>query len=250
LPGGKAKLRGASKGQRAKGKAPSFPALALVVSGGHTDMVVLSSHGNIKWLGGTRDDAAGEAFDKAARLLGFDYPGGPILAQTADEFIAKNPNKKLALFPRPMLANSNLDFSFSGLKTAVLHKVASVAGSEIGFADYEKIAKNKAVQSQAPLLAAETQEAIVDVLVAKTLRAAKEHEVKSLIVGGGVSANKRLRERFVGAIASEGLAFSFHVPEPKYSTDNAEMIAAFASLNFNPMPWEEIAANPELNITG
>lgn len=230
-------------------KTPSFPALALVVSGGHTDMVLVVGHGKLKWLGGTRDDAAGEAFDKTARLLGIAYPGGPNLAHAADSFRAASPKKELALFPRPMIKDNNFDFSFSGLKTAVLNHISKLASdSNLHLSDYKVIAQNKSVTKKIPELAAEIQEAIVDVLVAKTIKAAQKHNVKSIIVGGGVSANGRLKEKFAQEIA--GLNFSFHVPQPKLATDNAEMIAAFAALNFKPKDWEEIDANPQLNITG
>jgi len=215
------------------GKIPSFPALALVVSGGHTDLVLISDHGKIEWIGGTRDDAAGEAFDKTARLLGLPYPGGPQISALAEKFRAKNPNHIYELFPRPMIREKNFDFSFSGLKTAVIKEVAKTVG---------QIPKEQ--------LAAEVQEAITDVLVEKTLLAVVKFRPQSLLLAGGVAANLRLREKFESEIKSRGIKIDFFVPPPKLCTDNAAYIAAFAFFNSNPTIWEKIQSNPELTIAG
>lgn len=214
-----------------EGKKPKFPSLALVVSGGHTDLVLMQSHGKLVWIGGTRDDAAGEAFDKTARLLSLPYPGGPAISKEASTFLKKNPNKKLTLFPRPLSKKENFDWSFSGLKTAVLNEVSS-----------KKIKKE--------LLSAEIQEAIVDILVEKTLNAAYQFKPSSLILSGGVAANQRLREKFKDGIAKRKLKIEFFVPPPELCTDNATYIAAFSYFNYHPISWQEIKAIPELTIVG
>lgn len=214
-------------------KVPSFPALALVVSGGHTDLVLLQDHGKIEWLGGTRDDASGEAFDKTARLLGLPYPGGPQISLLAEKFRAKNPNHLYDLFPRPMLKEKNFDFSFSGLKTAVIKEVFQTG-----------------TQTPKEQLAAEVQEAITDVLVEKTLLAAIKFRPKSLLLAGGVAANLRLREKFESEIKTRGIKINFFVPPPKLCTDNAAYIAAFAFFNPKSIEWKEIQSNPELTIGG
>ncbi|MBI2405914.1 tRNA (adenosine(37)-N6)-threonylcarbamoyltransferase complex transferase subunit TsaD [Candidatus Microgenomates bacterium] len=215
---------------------PQFPALALVVSGGHTDLVLMRGHSDMKWIGGTRDDAAGEAFDKTARLLGLPYPGGPaIAAAAAAKFEARNPKFELKLFPRPMIDEENFDWSFSGLKTAV--------GRE-----FQK--RKKITEEDKKQFAAEIQEAIVDVLVTKTIRAAKKFKPKSLLLGGGVAANQRLREEFKLKIENLKLKINLHVPQPLLCTDNASYIAAVAYYNYKPVPWRKITAKPDLTIMG
>jgi len=208
---------------------PKFPALALVVSGGHTDLVLMKEHGKLNWIGGTRDDAAGEAFDKTARLLGLSYPGGPAIAAEAARYRKQNSDDKLKMFPRPMIEKDNFDWSFSGLKTAVARQISS---------NEEQISKEK--------LAAEIQEAIVDVLVKKSLRAVNKFKPKSFLLAGGVAANKRLRERFQLEIRN----IDFCVPSPKLCTDNAAYIACFAHYNHSPVPWPKVTVNPQLTITG
>jgi N6-L-threonylcarbamoyladenine synthase len=212
------------------GPEPKFPALALVVSGGHTDLVFIENHGDITWIGGTRDDAAGEAFDKCARLLGLPYPGGPAISKEAAKYRARK-NQVLNLFPRPIIDEVNFDWSFSGLKTAVA-KVAT--GRSLGI----------------PALAAEAQEAIVDVLVEKTLRATEEFMPKSLLLAGGVAANRRLREKFESEIEKRKLKIEFRVPPPALCTDNAAYIASFAFYNPKPSLWKEVTSRPELTIAG
>lgn len=213
---------------------PEFPALALVVSGGHTDLVIVKNHGNIRWLGGTRDDAAGETFDKCARILGLPYPGGPSISEAANKYLSENEqHEALDLFPRPMIKSDDYDFSFSGLKTSAINyvrKEGSVVNTE--------------------RLAAEIQEAICEVLVEKTLRAFKVYKPKSLILAGGVSANKRLKKMFARRIKDELLQDIFHVPQQSYSTDNAAMVAACAYYNFHPIDPFKITAVPQLTITG
>ena len=213
---------------------PQFPALGLVVSGGHTDLVLMKNHGKLEWIGGTRDDAAGEAFDKTARLLGLPYPGGPAIAQAAEHLKQKVKDEKLSLFPRPMIKEDNFDFSFSGLKTAVL-----------------KETKNKKFEvKDKERLAAEIQEAIVDVLVNKSIRAIKKYRVKSFLLAGGVAANNRLKEKLARLISAENVPVRLHVPRASYCTDNAIFIATAACFNFNKIDWKKIAASPELTIMG
>jgi N6-L-threonylcarbamoyladenine synthase len=207
---------------------PSFPALALVVSGGHTDVVLMKDHGVFEWVGGTRDDAAGEAFDKTARLLELPYPGGPSISKEADKYLKDN-SESLNLFPRPMIDEENYDWSFSGLKTAVQNEI-----KENG---KENVSK----------LAAEIQESIADVLVSKTIKAAKKYQPKSLLLAGGVAANGRLTQKFKEKIDFD---IDLRVPSPELCTDNATYIAAHAFFNQKEVPWQEINANPNLEITG
>ena len=183
-----------------------LPAVALLVSGGHTELVLMKEWGHYAMLGATRDDAAGEAFDKSARLMGLPYPGGPQISRLAK--IARDANQARTYeLPRPMLKDISLDFSFSGLKTAV-KKIVDAWGH--GTDDMKNA------------LAREAEEAIVDVLLAKTKRAAEENDARTIIVGGGVSANDHLRKRF-----SEEFHDHVHVlfPTPEFATDNAVMIA-------------------------
>jgi len=214
-----------------KKKTPKFPAIGLVVSGGHTDLVLMKNHGEIKWLGGTRDDAAGECFDKCARLLGLGYPGGPSIALAAKNF-QKGKTKNKFKLPQPMLHEDNFDFSFSGLKTAVLNEVKKLK---------EKKQFNNLNINQ---LANEIQEAITDVLVRKTRKATEKYEVNSLLLAGGVTANSRLREKFKSSILNSQL----FIPNPSLCTDNATFIAACAFFNYQPVPWPKIQANSSLEI--
>jgi N6-L-threonylcarbamoyladenine synthase len=176
-----------------------FPAIALIVSGGHTVLLKLDSFSKWKRLGETRDDAAGEAFDKVARLLGLQYPGGPEV-----ERLARSGNPSAIAFPRPMLAEKNYDFSFSGLKTSVLYYIR----------DHAKFSKKD--------VAASFQEAALDVLVKKTIRAARESGARSVMLSGGVAANKALRTRLAREAKKIGCAFL--VPDFKYNLDNGAMI--------------------------
>ena len=245
---------------------PKFPALVLVVSGGHTDLVLLKNHGKITYIGGTRDDAAGEAFDKTARLLGLPYPGGPNLSKLAQDFLDKNPKTKLDLFPRPMtksqgslmLTEDNFDWSFSGLKTAVLKTVSGLVenGSNLKLADYEIISNSPQVQNQKTKIAAEVQEAIVDSLVIKSLKAIDKYKPQSFLLAGGVAANSRLREKLRSGMVHQSMHHSgqlahnlLHIPDIKLCTDNAAYIGACAHFNYKPVSWQKINANPELTIT-
>jgi len=200
---------------------PKFPAIALIASGGHTDLVQIKGHGNIEWIGGTRDDAAGECFDKTARIIGLPYPGGPAISKKAEKVNKSNLNK----YPRPLINKKNYEFSFSGLKTSVLRSVEN-----------KKLTK-KEVQKES----AEIQEAIVDCLVHKTLKAAMKYKPKSIIISGGVAANSRLREK----IKSDTKVF---IPKPKFCTDNAAMIASAAYYNPKKTLWNKVSANPQLSL--
>jgi N6-L-threonylcarbamoyladenine synthase len=211
---------------------PEFSAISLVVSGGHTDLIKMESHSKITWLGSTRDDAAGEAFDKTARILGLGYPGGPAIGKNAQEYFDSSPTYNLDLFPRPIGKENNYDWSFSGLKTSVLRYTQA-------HPDFEK---------ELPFLAANIQEAIVDVLVSKTLKALDAFKPKSLILAGGVSANFRLKEKFIQEIKNLNLKVKFFAPLPALSTDNAAAIASWAYFNQNYKKPFEISVNPELTI--
>jgi N6-L-threonylcarbamoyladenine synthase len=189
-------------------RAPKFPCLALVVSGGHTELVWMEKRGMFKAVGQTLDDAAGEAFDKVGRLLGLPYPGGPEISR-----IAKNGDPHRFKFPRALLApKTNLDFSFSGLKTSVLYHIG------------ERECPPQEVRD----IAASFQEAVVAALVEKTARAVVALRPRSVVLCGGVAANETLRTRLEERVKHEGA--EFFVPDFSYCTDNAAMIGAAALL--------------------
>jgi N6-L-threonylcarbamoyladenine synthase len=203
-----------------------FPAIALVVSGGHTDLVLMKNHQDIKWLGGTRDDAAGEAFDKTGRLLNLTYPAGAQI-----EKLAARDEKDLYHFPRPLIDSDDYDFSFSGLKTAVLREVQK-----------DEQLNDKRISN----ICYSLQEAVFAVLIKKTLLAVDEFGAKSILLGGGVTANQTLRKRFESEVKSQKLEVGFFVPGKKLCTDNAAMIAAAAFFNNEKVEWQKVSANPEL----
>jgi len=191
---------------------PNFPVICLIVSGGHSDLVLMKGHGDYVVLGRTRDDAAGEAFDKAARILGLGYPGGPAIQEAS-----KNGTASLSL-PRAWLKDSN-DFSFSGVKTALLRLV-----------EEEKVLLSANQDSQLPTqsdAAASFQEAVIDVLATKTVATAKEYRVKQILLAGGVASNKLLRQNLM-----ENSPVPVLIPEPVLCTDNAAMIAACGYYRF------------------
>ena len=185
-------------------KSVRFPAICLVVSGGHTQLILMRGVGKYKLIGQTRDDAAGECFDKTARILGLGYPGGPVISEWAEK--QKTPSS--IKLPRPMIGQKNHDFSFSGLKTAVLYKVKEM---------------KRINQKTKTELCFEIQQSIIDVLIYKTLRAAKDFKVMSIILGGGVAANKELRRQL-----KEKADKDLYIPEPVFCTDNAVMVALAA----------------------
>jgi len=187
-------------------KPPKFPFIGLVVSGGHTSLFRVDGFGKYRRLGQTRDDAAGEAFDKVAKLLGLGYPGGPII----DE-LSKRGNPKAIRFPRASLGKDSFDFSFSGLKTAVVNYVKShpePAGS------YPEDLVRDIVSS--------FQEAVVDVLVKKTFQAAQHEKLRRVVLSGGVAANGRLRERMEEEASFQNV--KVYIPSPSFCTDNAAMV--------------------------
>ena len=195
---------------------PRFPFVALLVSGGHTQLMHVRDVGRYEMLGDTLDDAAGEAFDKTAQLLGLSYPGGPALSR-----LAESGRAGVFKLPRPMLTSGNLDFSFAGLKTAVLTRVKSVTQSKPGV----NSGLDTAVRAD---LAAEFQAAMVDVLVAKCRGALEQTGLDQLVVAGGVGANKQLRAALDATAAREGFAVFY--PELALCTDNGAMIAYAGAL--------------------
>ncbi len=196
---------------------PSFPFIALLVSGGHTQLMRVDGVGRYKLLGESIDDAAGEAFDKSAKLMGLAYPGGPLLAK-----MAAHGNPRAYDLPRPLLHSDNLDFSFAGLKTAVLVQSQKILASW-GVAAFEALPES--VQCD---LAASTQAAIVDVLVKKSLKALSNENLNRLVVAGGVGANAALRSQLNAECAKRG--FQVHYPEVHLCTDNGAMIAMAAAM--------------------
>jgi N6-L-threonylcarbamoyladenine synthase len=186
---------------------PAFPFVALLVSGGHTQLVEVDGIGQYKLLGESLDDAAGEAFDKAAKMLDLDYPGGPQVAKLAEQ---GNPER--FTFPRPMTDRPGLDFSFSGLKTFTLNTVAEHKQAD-GLPDDQTCAD----------IACAFQEAVVDTLVIKCRRALQQCNMKTLVIAGGVSANQRLREKLESALAKIGAKVFYARHE--FCTDNGAMIA-------------------------
>ena len=240
-----------------------FPAIVLVVSGGHTQIVLMKDHLKYEIIGQTLDDAVGEAFDKVARILGIGYPGGPIVSKFAEKFQLKNnvsqkeskrnqngsyrthETKYQIQFPRPMLNKNNFNFSFSGLKTAVLYETK----------------KNPTLLKSKDYIAEichEFQQACTDVLIAKTIKAAQLHSARTIMLAGGVSANKQLRNELEEKIKQTLPAVFYSVPELSYTGDNAAMIGAAAIFRFKKMSqdqkkkaldgWKNIQANANLKL--
>ncbi len=222
-----------------------FPALILIVSGGHTELVLMKNHGKYKIIGQTLDDAAGECFDKTSRLLELGFPGGPAIAAEALKFSAKGGSasggkiEKLKIsLPRPMINSKDYNFSFSGLKTAVLYS-------------YNDLVKKYPAKEIRPAMAAEVQNAIIDVLTAKTVKAIKNLNPKTAMIAGGVSANKALREKM--AEEFESYKIPFLMPNTSHATDNAAMIAAAGYFNYiqkKPAKdsWKKLKANANLKL--
>ncbi|MBC1307870.1 tRNA (adenosine(37)-N6)-threonylcarbamoyltransferase complex transferase subunit TsaD [Listeria booriae] len=205
-----------------------FPLLSLVVSGGHTELVIMREHGHFDIIGETRDDAAGEAYDKVARTLGLTYPGGvqiDKLAATGEDSFH---------FPRAMMDDASYDFSFSGLKSSFINTVHNLRQKEMALNEAD--------------LAASFQASVVDVLVAKTIRAAKEYDVKQLLLAGGVAANRGLRERLTEQVASELPDVTLIIPPLSLCGDNAAMIAAAGTIMYEQGVFSDLAmnANPGL----
>jgi N6-L-threonylcarbamoyladenine synthase len=193
---------------RVAGSRFARPAIALLVSGGHTQLILMKKSGSYKIIGETRDDAAGECFDKVAKLLGLEYPGGPLISKEAAKFNGKT---SISL-PRPMIHHKNFDFSFSGLKTAVLYLTQD---------NKDKMRVPEFVQE----ICHETQQAIIDVLIDKTFKAVEKYKAKTIILSGGVAANTELRKQFILKIENWDLGINFLVPPKNLCMDNGAMIA-------------------------
>lgn len=224
-----------------------FPAVILTVSGGHTMLVLMTGHGEYQTIGQTRDDAAGEAFDKAAQLLELGYPGGPAISLEAAKWKSQIQNHKLHInpkkiqniknivLPRPMLKDKNFDFSFSGLKTALLYQIK----------------KDKNWLKRKSEYAMEFQQAVADTLVGKTIKAAIFYQAKTVMLSGGVSANQELRVQLSLAVAEKLDATNFVMPDLKYCTDNAAMIACagyFRAKRKKYALWQKLKAECNLEF--
>ncbi|MEW6096493.1 MAG: tRNA (adenosine(37)-N6)-threonylcarbamoyltransferase complex transferase subunit TsaD [bacterium] len=205
----------------------SLPAIALIVSGGHTELIQVNEWGRYKLLGRTIDDAVGEAFDKAAKLLNLGYPGGQII-----DSLAKKGNPNAVKFPRPLWRRRRFDFSLSGLKTSLI---------------YFLNAQTSAIPSIKDIVAS-FQEAIVDVLVDKTIKSAQEKEIKNIILCGGVAANTRLKERLSKEVQEQEMRVFY--PSPKLCTDNAAMIAGLGYVKYHKQQFAPLSlnANPNLRL--
>jgi len=199
-----------------------FPFVGLVVSGGHTSLYLVKSYTEFEMLGKTRDDAAGEAFDKAAKIMDLPYPGGVEIDK-----LAKEGNREAIDFPRPFMKSSTLDFSFSGIKTSVLYYLKKHPNPN-----------DKELRD----ICASYQEAIVETLVNKTLLAAREHNVESVVIAGGVACNSRLRELSKEELEKEEVAV--YIPSPKYCTDNAAMIGSLGGFMFQNQTTSELNLTP------
>jgi N6-L-threonylcarbamoyladenine synthase len=206
----------------------SFPYLSLLASGGHTLLYLVRDFGDYRYLGGTRDDAAGEAYDKVAKMMGLGYPGGRAIDQ-----LAKSGNPRAIAFPRARLKKGSFDFSFSGLKTAVWHYLKERAQSAGG--------------AEKADIAASFQEAVVDMLVATTLRAAAELDVKRIVLAGGVAANSRLRQKTAEAARAEGAEVYF--PPPPLCTDNGAMIALAGYHALKRGMKDDLSLNADADLT-
>lgn len=213
-----------------------FPAVCLVVSGGHTQLILMKNHGQYKVLGETQDDAAGECLDKVARILGLEYPGGPVIESESKKFTICNPDFKIKL-PRPMIHSKDYNFSFSGLKTAVLYDFKERS---------PKIRKDKNYIRQ---ICAETQQSVIDVLIYKTIKAVKNYGIKSIILGGGVTANKELRKQFVKKTGKEFPDLKLYIPNSEFCTDNGVMVAVVSFFHRKDKKnWKKIKAQADLRI--
>jgi len=228
-----------------------FPILCLVVSGGHTQLVLMKKHLDYEIIGQTLDDAVGEAFDKVARILGLGYPGGPAISQLATEYKTKKMKSKSyelrivsykANLPRPMINSKDFNFSFSGLKTAVLYEVK----------------KNPNYKLQITNYCYEFQQAAIDVLIHKTIKAAEKYNPKTIMLAGGVSANKELREQLGKVIRKKLPGTSYKLPTTNYCTDNATMIAVAGYYRWKNMSvaqrkkalrnWKTLQADANLKL--
>jgi N6-L-threonylcarbamoyladenine synthase len=196
-----------------------FPAVCLIVSGGHTELILMNGYGKYRLLGQTRDDAAGEAYDKVARLLELGFPGGPAIDRLAGKSKSEIRNSKFEIkLPRPMINTKDYDFSFAGLKTAVLYLIRDLKAAGIKKLPIEEICK-------------EFQDAVIEVLFKKTIRAAEEYKAKTVMISGGVSANLGLRFAFQNYQA-QNKTYKILFPPKELTTDNAAMIAMTGYINY------------------
>ena len=208
-----------------------FPAVALLVSGGHTELVLVKKPWRFQIIGETRDDAVGEAFDKVARILGLPYPGGPVLSRLAE----KGDPQKYPL-PSPMLHTPNYDFSFSGLKTAVFYLIRDMPQTKFGAEKKRDIA-------------ASFEKAAIAVLVKKTVRAAREYKAKTILIGGGVSANQLLRQQLHQAIKQYLPPTTYYLPPSDLTGDNALMIAAAAYIaGMKKVPTQDVRTDANARL--
>lgn len=213
-----------------------FPAIALVVSGGHTELFYMENEKSLKWLAGTIDDAAGEAFDKTARLLGFENRGGIAIEEAATNY--RDTNSFKIRLPRPLLHNDTFNFSFSGLKTAVIREWKKYSSEQ-----------QNTLKEQQIIFAHEIQETITDVLVAKTLNAAIQFNAQSILISGGVAANQCLRDKFLTIIEKSDHSFlKFYAPKKELCTDNAISIGSAAYFLGKQEDWHTITATPNLPV--
>ncbi len=214
----------------------AFPALALLISGGHTELVLIHDWTQYACIGETRDDAVGEAFDKVARMLGLPYPGGPEIGSRAQSARDQHLPEFIKL-PRPMIDSDNLDFSFSGLKTAVRYAIAD----------------KKLTEEEISALARDFEDAVTEVLLKKTQRAIDTHSIQTLIVGGGVSANTNIRDTFISFFKNEYPHLAVYFPPRTLSTDNSIMIAlaghAHVKDALTPTQFSEVKADGNLTLT-
>ncbi|MBI2448254.1 tRNA (adenosine(37)-N6)-threonylcarbamoyltransferase complex transferase subunit TsaD [Candidatus Microgenomates bacterium] len=238
-----------------------FPAIILLVSGGHTSLILMKDHGQYQTLGETLDDAAGEAFDKVAKILGLPYPGGPVVSAEAEKYREKlqiadcslpageaglqieNPKSEILnhkspiVLPRPMLDSNDFNFSFSGLKTAVLYAWQRESGGlSSGFAGGET-----STEARKRMFAYEFEEAATDVLVAKTIKAAQKYKAKTISIAGGVAANKRLREKMRLEIRQLIPNTQYLIPDTIYCGDNAVMIATCAAFQLTKKTTKQLS---------
>jgi N6-L-threonylcarbamoyladenine synthase len=210
---------------------PEFPFIGLVVSGGHTSLYICDDFDKQIFLGQTQDDAVGEAYDKVAKILGLGYPGGPVIEKRA---LASKGTNKIS-FPKSYLGKDSLDFSFSGVKTAVLYYVRKIEGSGTGISNTEI---NDICYA--------FQEAALDVIVDKALLAARKNSLKTIVVGGGVTANSRLREKMICAAGIAGI--TAHFPKFEYCLDNGAMIAFFGDMLYRRGHRSDLYLSAEPNI--
>lgn len=211
-----------------------LPAIALVVSGGHTSLYLCPEEGRYRSIARTRDDAAGEAFDKVAKLLGLGYPGGPVIDR-----LAEGADETAYAFKQAVMKDGSLDFSFSGLKSAVRRVAQNEGLAHSGSTGGEV---SKPVRD----LVASFQKAVVNALLTRTMQAVRKEGVHTVLLSGGVACNRRLRREFQDAAAEHG--FEFYVPSPEYTTDNAAMIAAAGFLHFERGRFADLHVNADPNL--